>query len=86
MSLGVSPPKWIYRFFFFFLGGAVMVSVYVADVPVMAAVPGEVAVTEHWPADSAVRTFRLITQGPVSLSRTVAPEAAVAVRLVLVPA
>ena len=63
-----------------------MVSVYVAVVPVTEAVPGDVAVTEHWPADSAVRTFWLITHGPDSPSTTVAPDAALAVRVVLVPA
>jgi hypothetical protein len=43
----MSRPGWIYRFFFFFLGGAVMVRVYVVAAPVTDAVPGDVAVTEH---------------------------------------
>ena len=48
--------------------------------------PGEVAVTVHWPADSAVRMLPLMTQGPDSPRTTVDPEAADAVRRVFEPA
>jgi len=62
----------------FFLGGEVTVMVKVAVVPATAPVPGETAVTTHWPDPSTVKVDPAITHGPVSLSKTVAPEAAVA--------
>ncbi len=74
------------RFFFFFVGGAVTSMVYAAVVPATAPFPGEVAVTVHCPVPRTVSVVWLITHGPVSFSRTVAPEAEVAVKAVLVPA
>ena len=63
-----------------------IVTVYVFVSGVTEADPGEVAVTVHWPADSAVRMLPLMTQGPDSPRTTVAPEVADAVRRVFEPA
>ena len=63
-----------------------IVTVYVLVSGVTDADPGEVAVTVHWPADSAVRMLPLMTQGPDSPRTTVDPEAADAVRRVFEPA
>ena len=70
----------------FLLGGEVTVIVYVAVLPATAPVPGETAVNTHCPGPSTVKVVPPITHGPVSLSRTVAPEAAVALSAVLEPA
>ena len=83
---GESPSGRYFCFFFDFFGGAVIVTVYVFVSGVTEADPGEVAVTVHWPADSAVRMLPLMTQGPDSPRTTVAPEAADAVRRVFEPA
>ena len=48
--------------------------------------PGELAVSVHCPADSAVMTAPLSTHGPVSLRTTVAPDVELAVMSVLEPA
>ncbi len=69
-----------------FFGGGVIVTVYVLVSGVTDADPGEVAVTVHWPAESAVRMLPLMTQGPDSPRTTVDPEAADAVRRVFEPA
>lgn len=63
-----------------------IVIVYVVDVAVRLVDPGEVAVTEHWPAERAVSVAPLITHGPVSDSTTVAPDCADAVSTVFEPA
>ena len=60
--------------------------VYVAVFVAYAADPGDVAVSVHCPADSAVITAPFSTQGPVSLRTTVAPEVELALMSVLEPA
>ena len=60
--------------------------VYVDVAGLYAALPGDVAVNTHVPAESAVITAPFNTHGPVSLSTTVAPDAADPVSTTDVPA